>query len=201
MTLVAAGTVCACSTAPQPRFKCDHLRGARRTGSCGAYRRGGRRSFRGYQQRTDHRAIGFGRDLRSVERASVTGQLQYRPGLGLYIVREIARAHGGEVDVRSDNGETVFAVRLPRPNNGYFRSRNSGKTASRARGIRVGVGEFIEDCPAFWAAVYRQHIASSSRAFFCVTDRKMRDEALTETMRRSRADVFNMFSSRAGRTS
>ena len=37
-------------------------------------------------------------------------------GLGLYIVREIARAHGGEVTVRSDNGETVFTVRLPRHN-------------------------------------------------------------------------------------
>jgi signal transduction histidine kinase len=37
-------------------------------------------------------------------------------GLGLYIVREVARAHGGEVTVRSDNGETVFAVHLPRRN-------------------------------------------------------------------------------------
>ena len=37
-------------------------------------------------------------------------------GLGLYIVREVARAHGGEVDVRSDKGKTVFAVRLPRRN-------------------------------------------------------------------------------------
>ena len=39
-------------------------------------------------------------------------------GLGLYIVREIARAHGGEVDVRSDKAETVFAVRLPRRKKG-----------------------------------------------------------------------------------
>lgn len=37
-------------------------------------------------------------------------------GLGLYIVREIAHAHGGNVNVRSDHGETVFAVRLPRRN-------------------------------------------------------------------------------------
>jgi signal transduction histidine kinase len=37
-------------------------------------------------------------------------------GLGLYIVREVARAHGGEVEVRSDNSETVFVVRLPRRN-------------------------------------------------------------------------------------
>jgi signal transduction histidine kinase len=34
-------------------------------------------------------------------------------GLGLFIVREIARAHGGEVTVRSNKEETVFAVRLP----------------------------------------------------------------------------------------
>jgi signal transduction histidine kinase len=39
-------------------------------------------------------------------------------GLGLYIVREVARAHGGEIDVRSDKGETVFAVRLPCRNKG-----------------------------------------------------------------------------------
>jgi signal transduction histidine kinase len=35
-------------------------------------------------------------------------------GLGLYIVREIAKAHGGEIEVRSEQGETSFAVRLPR---------------------------------------------------------------------------------------
>jgi signal transduction histidine kinase len=39
-------------------------------------------------------------------------------GLGLYIVREVARAHGGEVDVRSEEEETVFAVRLPRDTQG-----------------------------------------------------------------------------------
>lgn len=35
-------------------------------------------------------------------------------GLGLYIAREIAKAHGGEIEARSDTTETVFAVRLPR---------------------------------------------------------------------------------------
>jgi signal transduction histidine kinase len=35
-------------------------------------------------------------------------------GLGLYIAREIAIAHGGEIEARSDQMETVFAVRLPR---------------------------------------------------------------------------------------
>lgn len=35
-------------------------------------------------------------------------------GLGLYIAREIAHAHGGEVVASSDESETVFTVRLPR---------------------------------------------------------------------------------------
>jgi signal transduction histidine kinase len=35
-------------------------------------------------------------------------------GLGLFIVREIAVAHGGEVEVRCEGGETTFVVRLPR---------------------------------------------------------------------------------------
>ncbi|MEM5341382.1 sensor histidine kinase [Paraburkholderia azotifigens] len=35
-------------------------------------------------------------------------------GLGLYIASEIARAHDGAIDARSDQTETVFVVRLPR---------------------------------------------------------------------------------------
>jgi signal transduction histidine kinase len=35
-------------------------------------------------------------------------------GLGLYIVREIAKAHGGTAEARSDDRETVFTVLLPR---------------------------------------------------------------------------------------
>ncbi len=35
-------------------------------------------------------------------------------GLGLYIVRQIVRAHGGAVDVRSDGDGTTFRARLPR---------------------------------------------------------------------------------------
>jgi signal transduction histidine kinase len=34
-------------------------------------------------------------------------------GLGLYIAREIAKAHGGGIEARSDETETVFVVRLP----------------------------------------------------------------------------------------
>jgi signal transduction histidine kinase len=37
-------------------------------------------------------------------------------GIGLFIVREIARAHGGEVEVRSSDGVTEFDVLLPRSN-------------------------------------------------------------------------------------
>jgi hypothetical protein len=35
-------------------------------------------------------------------------------GLGLYIAREIVKAHGGEISARREATETVFAVRLPR---------------------------------------------------------------------------------------
>ncbi|MDF3083186.1 sensor histidine kinase [Burkholderia sola] len=35
-------------------------------------------------------------------------------GLGLFIANEIAKAHRGWIDARSDQTETVFAVRLPR---------------------------------------------------------------------------------------
>ena len=53
------------------------------------------------------------------------------PGLGLFIVREVARAHGGEVAVHSAEGVTVFDVLLPRGHGalGYvvlFHDRESG---------------------------------------------------------------------------
>src|SRR6185369_7504215 len=35
-------------------------------------------------------------------------------GLGLHIAREIAKAHGGKIEARSEQTEIVFAVRLPR---------------------------------------------------------------------------------------
>jgi signal transduction histidine kinase len=35
-------------------------------------------------------------------------------GLGLYIVQQIVRAHGGSIDARSDNGDTRFTVTVPR---------------------------------------------------------------------------------------
>ncbi len=39
-------------------------------------------------------------------------------GLGLFVVREIARAHGGSVECRSAGGRTVFRVRMPRTGRG-----------------------------------------------------------------------------------
>jgi PAS domain S-box-containing protein len=41
------------------------------------------------------------------------GKKKHGLGLGLYIAREIVRAHGGDITVRSDGGGTVFTVRLP----------------------------------------------------------------------------------------
>ena len=35
-------------------------------------------------------------------------------GLGLYIVQQIARGHGGSVSARSESGRTTFSVALPR---------------------------------------------------------------------------------------
>lgn len=35
-------------------------------------------------------------------------------GLGLYIAREVAKAHGGNITAHCEGGETVFIVRLPR---------------------------------------------------------------------------------------
>jgi PAS domain S-box-containing protein len=55
------------------------------------------RLFEPFQQGTDGASSGRG-----------------KLGLGLYIVREIARAHGGTIDVRSADEVTTFAVTLPR---------------------------------------------------------------------------------------
>ena len=49
-----------------------------------------------------------------LERGPAQPRYRQWPWAGLYIVREIAWAHGGEVDVRSGKAETVFVVRLPR---------------------------------------------------------------------------------------
>ncbi len=50
-----------------------------------------------------------------LRRSSADSRDEHRHlGLGLYVVREIARAHGGRVDVESGQGITAFAVQLPR---------------------------------------------------------------------------------------
>jgi len=49
-----------------------------------------------------------------LERASATGDSRHGIGLGLYIVAEIVRAHGGTIEVESDGTTgTTFRVRLP----------------------------------------------------------------------------------------
>jgi len=44
----------------------------------------------------------------------VTSGREGSMGLGLYIARGIATAHGGDISAKSEEGETVFRVRLPR---------------------------------------------------------------------------------------
>jgi signal transduction histidine kinase len=52
-------------------------------------------------------------------------------GLGLYITREIAKAHGGEITVESDAEKgTVFTVSLPRYQP-YVEDWLTGESASR----------------------------------------------------------------------
>ena len=45
---------------------------------------------------------------------AVTGETRGGADLGLYIVDQIARAHGGSVAVEARGGRTIFTVRLPR---------------------------------------------------------------------------------------
>lgn len=63
------------------------------------------------------------RSLRAVMfdplRSSLTNELSRQLGgfgLGLYIAQEVAKAHGGVIEVNSDDTETAFIVKLPRRN-------------------------------------------------------------------------------------
>jgi len=48
-------------------------------------------------------------------RGAEANQAGYNLGLGLYLVREIARAHGGHAGVESSTESgTVFTIRIPR---------------------------------------------------------------------------------------
>jgi sigma-B regulation protein RsbU (phosphoserine phosphatase) len=62
--------------------------------------------------RAEHRASLFAPMTRGVEGGSRARSV----GLGLYIVRAIVRAHGGEVDVVSTEADgTTFRAVVPRP--------------------------------------------------------------------------------------
>jgi signal transduction histidine kinase len=52
-------------------------------------------------------------------------------GLGLFLVREVARAHGGSAALRSGAGRTVAEVRLPR-------SPTPGRPAAPSHGAGGG---------------------------------------------------------------
>lgn len=65
-------------------------------------------------------------------------------GLGLFIARMVARAHGGEVDVRSAEGVTVFDVLLPR-SNGSPASCGTPKQAAEPGAAAAGEG--VSACP------------------------------------------------------
>ena len=51
-------------------------------------------------------------------------------GLGLYIAREIVKAHGGDISARSENSETAFTVRLPRRTTRLNAENEGAKTTS-----------------------------------------------------------------------
>ena len=65
-------------------------------------------------------------------------------GLGLYICREIASAHGGVIEVASDAAATTFTVRLPR--------ERAALAAARAQPLRRRPPELIDD-PLFLVQV------------------------------------------------
>lgn len=54
-------------------------------------------------------------------------------GLGLFIVRQIVRAHDGTVSVASENGKTRFDVTLPRPVGAFVTFRSCRGSRCRAR--------------------------------------------------------------------
>ena len=76
------------------------------------------------RQHRDHEGVGVPADLTALplEDPAVDGEAPvfscaYRGdglGLGLFIVKAIANAHGGGLEVNSSNGATLFRLVLPR---------------------------------------------------------------------------------------
>ncbi|ATB43875.1 PAS domain-containing sensor histidine kinase [Cystobacter fuscus] len=70
-------------------------------------------------------------------RASDSGCSSSGLGLGLFIVQQIARSHGGRVEVRSSEEEgTTFAVWLPRSASCAVTPRKVSEDSSAAEGVR-----------------------------------------------------------------
>ncbi len=72
-------------------------------------------AVRNYGPKIEHSMIGqIFEPLRRGEDTEFVAGSEGSLGLGLYIAREIAVAHHGNIDTRSDDNETVFTVHLPR---------------------------------------------------------------------------------------
>lgn len=67
------------------------------------------------------------------------GSRTHGVGLGLYIVREIASAHGGEVRVTSNTLETVFELRVPRPHDGTTADSFGFARAGQPRSVNTSL--------------------------------------------------------------
>ncbi len=67
-------------------------------------------------------------------------------GLGLYVVRQIVLAHGGDIEVRASDGNTTFRVRLPRV--AKLGIAGSAGEIERAEREMVALEQFASRSPA-----------------------------------------------------
>jgi PAS domain S-box-containing protein len=101
-------------------------------------------------------------------------------GLGLYITKEVVRAHGGSIVVTSSEDEgTAFRITLP---------RGLGPKVDRAGEASTGTTARVEKREARWQAlserplVSGEHVPTDGRPVFIVDDDRDIREALTETL-------------------
>src|SRR6185295_5929029 len=74
------------------------------------------------------------RDRRHANGAQAADRRRGHLGLGLYIVHEIATAHGGKVLAESQSGQTIFRLVLPRiaPKNDSLTDRSKEHGSAKA---------------------------------------------------------------------